>query len=169
MMMESNDQIPDDKPPSSLPPNLVVSVNGFPCEEAGQAMGRGMLTAVSVLGRYIDVSTLDGITVAVDYDAALHELDRSIEGLPPEERTNDEGLVGVGKAVLVRRGGEVKTHLVFDVGPVSCLAPETPGESDLGKETSTWSGQSRKRSPKSRRAMTSSSTAATIAQPSDGT
>ncbi|MBM6595416.1 hypothetical protein [Microvirga pudoricolor] len=132
MMTESNDQTTGDAPPSSLPENLAVSVEGFPNEEAALAMGRGMLTAVRILGRYIDVGTLAGITVAVHYDAALRDLDRGIEGLPPEERTNDEELVGVGKAVLVKRGGEVKTYLVFEAGPVCCLAQEKPDESDLG-------------------------------------
>jgi hypothetical protein len=40
--MELNDQIPDDATPSSLPESLAVSVEGFPSEEAGLAMGRGM-------------------------------------------------------------------------------------------------------------------------------
>jgi hypothetical protein len=81
-----------------------------------------MLDLVHEIGRYIDISTLDGITIAVDYDAALRELDRGIEGLRLEERTNDEGLVGVGKAVVVKRGEEIKTHIVLLANPVCVLA-----------------------------------------------
>ena len=124
MTTELNDQIPDDKPRSSLRPKLKVSIKGFADPEIAQAMGYAMGDLVGELGRYIDVSTLDGITVAVDYDVALRELDRGIEDLRPLERTNDEGLVGVAKAALVRRGDEVKTHMVFDAGYVCCLALE---------------------------------------------
>jgi hypothetical protein len=124
MMTEPNDQIPDDEPPSSLPPKFTVSVKGFADPEVAKAMGYAMGELVGELGRYIDVSTLDGITVAVDYDAALRELDRGIEGLRPLEKTNDEGLVGIAKAPLVRRGDEVKTHMVFDAAYVYCLALE---------------------------------------------
>ncbi|MER8607341.1 hypothetical protein NKH48_27160 [Mesorhizobium sp. M1233] len=81
-----------------------------------------MIALVREIGRYIDISTLDGITIAVDFDAALLELDRGIEGLRPEERTNDEGLIGVGKAVAVKRGGEIKTHIVLLADPVYVLA-----------------------------------------------
>lgn len=81
-----------------------------------------MIALVREIGRYIDVSTRDGITIAVDYDAALRELDRGIEGLRPEERTNDEGLIGVGKAVVVKRGEVIKTHIVLLAGPVCVLA-----------------------------------------------
>jgi hypothetical protein len=131
MMTEPNDQPPGDEPPSSLPPKLVVSVKGFADADVARAMGYGMGDLVRELGRYIDVSTLDGITVAVDYDAALRELDRGIEGLRPLEKTSDEGLVGVAKAPLVRRGDEVKTHMVFDAAYVCCLALEDQDPEDV--------------------------------------
>jgi len=62
-----------------------------------------MFHILNEVGQYIDISTLDGVTIAIDYDEALRELDRGVEGLPPETRTNDEVLAGVGKSVVVMR------------------------------------------------------------------
>lgn len=101
-----------------------MSVRGFDNEEAAKALGRSTWELIREVGRYVDISTLDGVTIAIDYDEALRELDRGVEGLRPEERTNDEGLVGVGKSIVVKRGDAVKTHLVFAAGPVCCLALE---------------------------------------------
>jgi len=99
-----------------------VSVHGIQNHYGAECLGQGMIALVREIGRYIDISTLDGITIAVDFDAALRELDRGIEGLRQEERTNDEGLIGVGKAVAVKRGGEIKTHIVLFADPVCVLA-----------------------------------------------
>jgi hypothetical protein len=76
------------------------------------------------VGQYIDISTLDGVTIAVDYDEALRNLDRGVEGLPSETRTNDEDLAGVGKGVVVMRDGVVKTHIVFSAGPICPIVIE---------------------------------------------
>lgn len=131
MMTEPNDQSSDNEQPSSLPPKFAVSVKGFADPEVAKTMGYAMGELAGALGRYIDVSTLDGITVAVDYDAALRELDRGIEGLRPLEKTSDEELVGVATAPLVRRGNEVKTHMVFDAAYVYCLALEDQAPEDV--------------------------------------
>lgn len=90
-----------------------------------------MLALVGEIGRYIDVSTLDGITVATDYDRALRELDRGVEGLRLEERTNDQELVGVAKSIVVKRDEALKTHIVFAAGPVCCLAIEERDPEDF--------------------------------------
>jgi hypothetical protein len=64
MMTEPNDQIPDDEPPSSLPPKLTVSVKGFADPEVPKAVGE--------LGRSIDVLRERGRDVQPLPDGTAH-------------------------------------------------------------------------------------------------
>lgn len=114
--------------PSTLP-SIGVSVRGFSNLEAAKNLGRSVLAALEEVGRAIDISTLDGVTVAVDYDEALAELDRGKRDLKNDWRTNDGVLTGVAKSTLVLRDGIVKTHLVFDAAPICPLAlSDVPAE-----------------------------------------
>jgi hypothetical protein len=103
----------DALPPSTMPNDLTLTAKGFNDPDVAQQFGRAVLEAVSVFGSFIDLSTLDGITVAIDYDAALAELDRGLDGLRPLSRSNTE-MQGVAMSPAVMRDGEVRTHLVFD-------------------------------------------------------
>jgi hypothetical protein len=76
--------------------------------------GRSVLEAVSVFGSFMDLSRLEGITVAIDYDAALAEVDRGMDGLRPLSRSDSTEMQGVAMAAAVMRDGEVRTHLIFD-------------------------------------------------------
>ncbi|WP_259664070.1 MULTISPECIES: hypothetical protein [Rhizobium] len=116
-----NDQIDEPENPSTMP-DIKVEVLGIQNEYGAECLRLGMTDLVREIGRYIEISTLDGITVAVDYDAALRTLVRGIEGVRAEERTNDAGFVGVGKSVVVKRGDEFKTHIVLLADPVCVLA-----------------------------------------------
>lgn len=116
-----DDKIDEPEIPSTMP-DVKVEVLGIQNEYGAECLRLGVKDLVIEIGRHIDISTLDGITVAVDYDAALRGLDRGIAGIRPEERTNDEGLVGVSKSVVVKRGDELKTHIVLLADPVCVLA-----------------------------------------------
>jgi hypothetical protein len=116
-----NDRIDEPEIQSSMP-DIRVEVQGIQNEYGAECLRLGVTDLVREIGRFIDISTLDGITVAVDYDAALRGLDRGIGGVRAEERTNDAGLVGVGKSVVVKRGDEFKTHIVLLADPVCVLA-----------------------------------------------
>lgn len=61
-----------DESPSSLP-NIAVRACGFD-DDIAQMLGQGMLSVVREVGRSIDLSKLDGITIAMDEDAALRKL-----------------------------------------------------------------------------------------------
>lgn len=117
-------------PPSSLP-GITFNFHGFADEAARDLLAANMLYIVREVGREIDISKLDGVTVSTDYDRALINLDRGSSDLPPESKTNEGGLIGIAKAILVRRGGEIKTHLVFDAGPLLSIASESPLEDDI--------------------------------------
>src|SRR3546814_17616234 len=66
------------------------------------------------MGSFFDLSLLEGVTVAVDYDAALASIDQGMDGLRPFDRTNTEELQGVAKTCQVRRDGVTKSHIVFN-------------------------------------------------------
>ena len=101
-------------------------MQGITNQHGAECLGSQMLRIVREVGQYIDISTLDGITIAVDYDEAIRDLDRGVEGLAAEGCTNDEGLAGVGKSIVVMRGDAVKTHIVLSAGPVCPIVFEAP-------------------------------------------
>ncbi|WP_205860665.1 hypothetical protein [Pseudomonas viridiflava] len=68
---------------------------------------------VLACGRVLDLSDLDGITIGFDYDDAINSVDLGYESEKARGYTNEEGLVGVGKAMRVRRNGAIKTHVVL--------------------------------------------------------
>jgi hypothetical protein len=104
-----------------VPENTQVSVNGFHDPALGEQLARAVSGIVLELGRYIDLSRLDGVTVGVDYDAALSAIDRGMEGLRPLSRSNTAEMQGVAMSPAVVRDGSVKTHLVFDAAPLVAL------------------------------------------------
>ncbi len=73
----------------------------------------------------MDLCRLDGVTVAIDYDAALAGLDRGMEGLRRLTRSNTEEMQGVAMSPAVMRDGNERTHLVFNAEMLVPLSPET--------------------------------------------
>ncbi|RZK03386.1 MAG: hypothetical protein EOO76_03045 [Novosphingobium sp.] len=114
----------DDLPPTTLPPGISVSVQGFDNLEAAQLLGQTVGEIVALVGTVIDVSMLDGITIAADYDAALAALDRGIDGLRPLSRSNSDEMQGIAMSPAVMRDGIVKTHLAFDAERLAPLMAE---------------------------------------------
>lgn len=69
---------------------------------------------VETTGRYMNLSNLDGITIGFDYDDALASVDLGYESTIAKQYTKQENLLGVGKALRVRRNGEIKMHVVLN-------------------------------------------------------
>jgi hypothetical protein len=83
-------------------------------------------TVVDIFSQMIDLSDLDGITIAADYPAALANLDR---GYPTNHvlTATTEGASGVAMSPLVKRNGTLKTHIVLDAAfMVALLDPAAP-------------------------------------------
>ncbi|WP_222598066.1 hypothetical protein, partial [Neisseria gonorrhoeae] len=84
-------------------------------EEHARTFGNLVATYVRALSRYIDMSALDGITIAADYAQALLELDRGYE--TNHKLTPSEGIaLGVAMTPAVIRDGKVKSHILFNAG-----------------------------------------------------
>lgn len=119
----------DNLPQSTRPATAGVTVKGELTEQAALRLGREVLNCVHLMGSFMDLTRLDGVTVATDYDGALAELDRGMEGLRPLSRTNSE-IQGVAMSPAVMRDGEVRTHLVFDAAPIAALALDDASSED---------------------------------------
>ena len=106
-------------------------MRNFTNREAATRLGEAVGDAVLTFGSFMDLSTLEGITIAIDYDAALADIDVGTVGLRPLDRTNTEELQGVAKTCQVMRDGVAKSHLVFNaVMLVPLIAGEASSDDD---------------------------------------
>ncbi|QFI70519.1 hypothetical protein [Sinorhizobium alkalisoli] len=94
-------------------------------ENAGKKLAYCVGDYVRELSRYINLERLDGITIAVDYNEALLDLDRGCE--TDHRLTPSSELVeGVAMAPSVIRDGVLKSHLVLNAAYIfPCLTTRT--------------------------------------------
>ena len=98
---------------TTLPDNLCISISvSSKDKERIHQLGELLMKVLRELGRYIDLSTLDGVTVSSDYDHALQTLDCGFTHSKPLTRSNSETRVGVAMAVYVKRDNVFKSHIV---------------------------------------------------------
>src|SRR3546814_8709589 len=93
-----HDALPIYLPPTTVPESAQVRVRGFTNGEAAEKLGHVVVEYVGIMGSFFDLSLLEGVTVAVDYDAALASIDQGMDGLRPFDRTNTEELQGDRKS-----------------------------------------------------------------------
>ncbi|MBI6882331.1 hypothetical protein [Pseudomonas putida] len=111
-MTEHNPSV--DPTPSTIPENIQVTVRGgFPSKEAATNLGKHIRNYLIQLGRQIDLSSLDGVTVAEDYALALQQLDRGKKTSIALAPTSDLA-TGIAMTPLVLRDGQVKSHIVLN-------------------------------------------------------
>ena len=90
-----------------------VSFRDFGDDAYAQRVAESLNEAVKSFGGYLPTNRLDGITFAVDYAAALQELDRGLgveRGIDPTAGANPNG---VAMPLAVRRDGGIKTHIIL--------------------------------------------------------
>jgi hypothetical protein len=106
-----------------------ISVSGME-ENAGRTLAETVGAYIQEISRYVDMTALDGVTIAVDYAEALVGLDRGYETsyrLTP----SSELVLGVAMAPLVRRDGVIKSHLVLNANFIYALAE--PGHQEFAQ------------------------------------
>jgi len=117
------DELPND---ITIPGNLNFSARGFADEDYAKNAMYKFHSVLSVISQSIDLTNLDGVTVAFDYDEALAELDRGYE--TTYKLTATKGVaIGVAMAPTVIRDGVIKTHLVLNANYALSILEE-PGE-----------------------------------------
>lgn len=108
------------QPVKTVPESFPLSVRGFDSESHAMEFGQLLGAYVGEFSRYIDLSQLDGVTVAFDYSQALLDLDRgcaSSQRLAPSAGDT----VGIAMTPSVIRAGQVKSHIVLNAGYVRSL------------------------------------------------
>jgi hypothetical protein len=114
----------------TAPENLSVSLRGFDTEEHAREFGNLVVAYVRELSRRIDLSALDGITIASDYAQALLDLDRGY--VTSHKLTASEGLAyGIAMTPAVLREGKIKSHMLFNA---SVLLPLEDTQDGLFKQ-----------------------------------
>lgn len=113
----TNDTAPETQqlPPCSIPSTCQISFRSIP--ENAEWKDKFIAVTqklVETTGRYMNLSNLDGITIGFDYDDALASVDLGYESTIAKQYTKQENLLGVGKALRVRRNGEIKMHVVLN-------------------------------------------------------
>lgn len=94
-------------------PSVVISVYGIPSEEFARSFGKATEMCLRECGKWIDLRTLDGVTIAEDYSQALKQLDRGYQSNHVLTPTKDIA-TGVAMSPRVLRGDRVKTHIFLD-------------------------------------------------------
>jgi len=113
-------------------PPFTVQVQGLD-EEPARLLGNKVHGYITVLSTYIDLERLDGVTVAVDYSAALAQLDRGFEATLPLSATDDGIVIGAAMTPGVMRDGVVKSHIVINA---NVIWPLVAVENDKAKDDS---------------------------------
>jgi hypothetical protein len=121
-------------PPPTVPADLSFAMRAFARTEDAERVAHKLSSYIRFISSMINLERLDGVTVAYDYDAALAELDRGVQGLRMLTRSNDDQLVGVAMSPAVLRDGEVKVHLVFSGAYVETL-DRAPEDSDADAQS----------------------------------
>jgi hypothetical protein len=99
--------------PTTTPVGFPISVRGFESEAEAAEFAQLLGEYVIEISRNIDLSQLDGVTVAYDYSQALANLDRGYQSA--QTLTPSEGaVVGVAMTPSVIRGEQLKSHIVFN-------------------------------------------------------
>lgn len=102
----------EELPKSTLPANLPVAVRSFNADVDHAALANRIGRLLGELGRVIDLSGLDGLTLADDYDQALLSLDRGFDTTHRLTPSRSHA-VGVAMTPSVLRNGAVKSHIVL--------------------------------------------------------
>lgn len=110
----------------TIPSELQFAARMFPDEEYAKEAIYKLHSVLSVISQSIDLTNLDGVTVAFDYDEALADLDRGYETTYKLTATKDVA-IGVAMAPRVIRDGAIKTHLVLNANYALSILEE-PGE-----------------------------------------
>ncbi len=106
--------------PTTTPDSFVVSARAFDSEDRARQVGALIGTCVRELSRQLDLSRLDGVTVAYDYAQALLDLDRGYE-TTFRLTASDTHVVGIAMTPSVIRDGTLKSHIVLHAAYIAPL------------------------------------------------
>jgi hypothetical protein len=110
--------------PSTLPDTVSISLNGFESEEAAHRFAAMLREYLFAIGRNLNLERLVAVTVAYDYQTALANIDRGIEGTPALTATSESYGIGVAMTPAVLRDGQLRSHMVFNANVIREIEAE---------------------------------------------
>jgi len=116
-------------PIATVPANLSLSACGFEDREYAISVLVKLHACIKFISETIDISNLDGVTVAFDYENALASLDRGIVSSYTLTPTKDV-VLGVAMTPSVLRDGKVKSHIFLNANFILGIMDEISGETD---------------------------------------
>jgi len=112
-----------------------VRLADFGDEVLAKEMADTVQVVVAALASDLSLQDFDGLTIAVDYDAALSGIDRGDPTLPPIESSALAYGLGVAMPVSVFRDGARKEHIVFAAGIAEAWVSEDADTRAFGLHT----------------------------------
>jgi FKBP-type peptidyl-prolyl cis-trans isomerase 2 len=112
---------------NSTPIEFEITTIDLP-ENVAVGMREIIRALIEIASDTMDVSGLDGVTIAVDYNQALLNLDRGYKTNFKLEPSQNYG-VGIAMSPRVIRNGQLMTHVVFNAGALLGLLEQ--GQKDV--------------------------------------
>ena len=127
--MDDPQDISADTTPQSTnkTPAFGIQARGFDDVDTATRLATIVGQVVRTLGEKFDLSGLDGVTLAVDYNQALLDLDRGYETTYKLAATNSH-VVGVAMTPAVLRDGHLKSHIILNAGHIWPLLEQDDAE-----------------------------------------
>lgn len=119
---------------STLPVPLHYDFAGFESEDAAHQFQAVLSAYLHAIGREIDLSQLDGISVAYDYRQALLAVELGYPSNSPITPSDTYG-TGIAMTVTVLRSGYVKSHIVFNANIVRAIEDQGHADWELSVHT----------------------------------
>ena len=120
--------LPEDYPqprPKSVDDSVQYFVSGsFQSKAAARLLAEKVQGFITYFSRIMDLSGLDGVTIADDFRQAAQDLDRGYTPSSDIHPTNDGVASAIATTPTVIRDGEIKSHIVFSHQFVSGIAYE---------------------------------------------
>lgn len=120
----------------TLPVNTPVTFKGAlegDDERSTKTFSDTLGSHLGAISTHIDLTRLDGVTVATDYANEVAKIDRGVVTSVGSTRATNDGIaVGVAMTIAVLRDNTVKSHIVLAhalVRPI--MKPEEPGPYDM--------------------------------------
>lgn len=107
-------------PVTTTPAEYQIRLVGFESQEEGEQIAHEVSALANSISLHLNLSSLDGITIAKDYMGGLMSLDRGYS-FPQNIRPSKDAREGISNSPIVVREGLIKHHMVFNANDVAGL------------------------------------------------
>jgi hypothetical protein len=104
-------------------------------EERAAQINIALRSLIEGLARVLPLGRLDTILFALDYAAAVREVDRGHPGWKPVETVNEDIGIGIARTIAVSRDGRMKAYVVLRAYVADMLLSDVSTEVDWALHT----------------------------------